>query len=309
MLCEIHRNQNTIQEPQQQFANHLELGSFLMDKSAFAEAQEHLACAFEIFHRGLIPEDANVISCFARLLESLESQQREDLIPAYLEQGLRLQFKHAVRGQPALQVFQGGKTDDASAVHGMTKSHKWIKEARRLKTLRRYEILDTPPDGCFDRLTAFASKVFNIPIVIISLVDTDRIWFKSHHGLEGVEQIGRDPGLCASAILSDEIYLVEDAKRDPRTLANPLVCGDFGLRFYAAAPVHTHDGFNLGTICLIDKKQRYLNSDQDKLLADLAAIVMDELEIRLAARIAARQSSERIVELEQQINALTESGA
>jgi hypothetical protein len=77
------------------------------------------------------------------------------------------------------------------------------KEAERLKALRRYDILDTPPDGSFDRITAIAARLFRVPISIVSLVDHDRIWFKSHHGLD-VQQIDRQPGLCASAILQDE---------------------------------------------------------------------------------------------------------
>uniref|UniRef100_UPI003CF08D4E GAF domain-containing protein n=1 Tax=Hymenobacter sp. B1770 TaxID=1718788 RepID=UPI003CF08D4E len=113
--------------------------------------------------------------------------------------------------------------------------------------------------------------MFNMPIAIISLVDTDRIWFKSIHGLEAA-QIGRDPGLCASAILSEEVYLVEDARQDPRTLANPLVAGEMGLRFYAAAPLATHDGHNLGTFCLLDQQPRYLNTAQQGMLQDLAAV-------------------------------------
>ena len=114
-------------------------------------------------------------------------------------------------------------------------------ETERITALRRYEILDTPQDGTFDKITAVASKIFGMPIAIVSLVDEDRIWFKSQFGLDGVKEIERAPGLCASAILSDDIYLVEDAKIDPRTLTNPLVCGEFGLRFYAAAPLKTHD--------------------------------------------------------------------
>ncbi|WP_400192679.1 GAF domain-containing protein [Hymenobacter sp. B81] len=171
-------------------------------------------------------------------------------------------------------------------------------EAERLAALRRYEILDTPPDGSMNRLAALAAKVFNMPIAIISLVDEDRIWFKSHHGLE-VEQIDRAPGLCASAILSDEVYLVEDARRDPRTLANPLVAGEFGLQFYAAAPLTTHDGYNLGTFCLIDQKPRYLTEQQKAILQDMSGIAMDEIELRLAARKAAEANARRIAELEQ----------
>ncbi|QDA58832.1 GAF domain-containing protein [Hymenobacter jejuensis] len=173
-------------------------------------------------------------------------------------------------------------------------------EAARLNALQRYDILDTPADGTFDRLTLLASKVFNMPIAIISLVDTDRIWFMSHQGLD-VQQIDRSPGLCASAILSDDIYIVEDARHDPRTLANPLVASEFGLGFYAAAPLTTHDGHNLGTFCVIDKKQRYLNQDQLVILQDMAAIVMDEIEIRLAARTAIAESTRRIAELEAQL--------
>lgn len=109
-------------------------------------------------------------------------------------------------------------------------------ESNRLQALKRYEILDMPPEGNFDRITLLASKVFNVPIAIVSLVDEDRIWFKSSQGLGNVNEIGKSPGLCASAILSDEVYLVEEARNDPRSLANPLVTGAFGLQFYAAAP-------------------------------------------------------------------------
>lgn len=174
-------------------------------------------------------------------------------------------------------------------------------ETERLRAVRRYDILDTPADGNFDRITSLASKMFNMPIAIISIVDQDRIWFKSHHGLEGVQQIGRAPGLCASAILSKDVYLVENAIEDPRCLTNPLVCGEFGLRFYSAAPLRTRDGYNLGTLCIIDKRQRYINKEQIEMLQELAAIVMDEMELRLAARNAIKKSEERIAELEKQL--------
>lgn len=85
-------------------------------------------------------------------------------------------------------------------------------EAERIKVLRKYEILDTPPDGSFDHLTKMAAELLEMPIAIITLVDTDRIWFKSKVGLD-VQEIERKPGLCASAILSDDLYLVKDAKK------------------------------------------------------------------------------------------------
>jgi GAF domain-containing protein len=134
-------------------------------------------------------------------------------------------------------------------------------EDARLAAVRRYAVLDTPPDGAFDRITALAARHFSVPISIVSIVDRDRIWFKSHHGVDA-QEIGRDPGLCASAILQDGPWVVENAAVDPRTLANPLVAGELGLRFYAGAPLTTHDGFNLGTLCVIDQEPRRL-SDRD----------------------------------------------
>ena len=175
------------------------------------------------------------------------------------------------------------------------------KELRRVKTLHKYELLDTPPDGSYDKMTALASKVFNVPIVLITLVDTDRIWFKSHFGIDK-DQISREPGLCSSAILSDDVYLVEDAKNDPRCLTNPLVAGSFGLQFYAAAPLTTKEGFNLGTFCIIDKRQRYINSDQQIMLKQMASIIVDEMELRLLSRNLVKEYTTRLKELESKNN-------
>lgn len=167
-------------------------------------------------------------------------------------------------------------------------------EADRLAAVRRYHILDTPPDGSFDRITALAASLFNVPISIISLVDTDRVWFKSHHGLEGVKQIGKEPGLCASAIVQDEVWVLENAATDVRSLANPLVAGEFGLRFYAGVPLTTADGFNLGTLCVIDREPRPITEEQIKQLRHLASVVMDQMELRLAARKAIAELSDAL---------------
>src|ERR1700712_2872754 len=158
-----------------------------------------------------------------------------------------------------------------------------------MSAVKRYDILDTPPDGAFDRVTAIAARRFEVPISIISIVDHDRIWFKSHHGLD-VKQIGREPGLCASAILGDVPYTLANAAIDPRSLANPLVAGDFGLRFYAGVPLKTHDGFNLGTLCVIDREPRPVNQNQIDDLRDLASVVIDQMELRLSARQAIAQA-------------------
>jgi signal transduction protein with GAF and PtsI domain len=129
-----------------------------------------------------------------------------------------------------------------------------------MQALQRYQILDTPPDGAFDRVTALAAKLLKVPISIASLVDTDRIWFKSHHGLD-VQQIDRVPGLCASAILNDVPYILNDAGLHPRSLANPLVAGEFGLRFYVGIPLTTHD-HNLGVLSVIDFEPRTISEDE-----------------------------------------------
>lgn len=159
------------------------------------------------------------------------------------------------------------------------------KEEQRLAALERYDVLDTPPDGAFDRVTALVARQLQVPISIVSLVDEDRIWFKSHHGTEA-DEVGRDPGLCASAILQDEAWIVNDAAIDPRTLSNPLVAESFGLRFYVGIPLKTYDGHKLGTLCAIDRAPRKVTDEEIGLLRDLAYIVMNELELRLASRHA-----------------------
>ncbi len=153
-------------------------------------------------------------------------------------------------------------------------------ESERLMAVRRYSVLDTPPDGAFDRIARLASRLLETPIAIISIVDEDRIWFKSRAGLEGVDEIPREPGLCASAILQEDPWILHDASVEPVALANPLVAGEFGLRFYAGIPLRTHDGHGLGTLCVIDKEPRSFTANHTAILEDLAAVVMDELELR-----------------------------
>ncbi len=169
-------------------------------------------------------------------------------------------------------------------------------EADRLAAVRRYDVLDTPPDGAFDRITALAARLFDVPISIISIVDHDRIWFKSHHGID-VDEIGRDPGLCASAVCELGPWIVTDALVDVRTIDNPLVAGELGLRFYFGVPLTTADGFNLGTLNVIDVKPREVTEDEIATLQDLAAIVIDELELRLDVRAKFEERRRRAFEL------------
>lgn len=169
-------------------------------------------------------------------------------------------------------------------------------EDLRLSAVGRYEILDSPPDGVFDRITRLAARIFQVPIATITIVDRDRIWFKSKFGISA-EQIDREPGLCASAVLGNELWVVNDAITDVRALENPLVRGELGLRFYAGAPLTTGDNYNLGTLNIIDTVPRELSPEELEMLGELAAIVVDELELRLAALRLARAAADQGVSL------------
>lgn len=174
---------------------------------------------------------------------------------------------------------------NGAARHRLDATSTSTDEEGRMRAVERYRILDTPADGVFDRVAGLAARLFSVPVAIVSVVDHDRIWFKAHHGTD-VTEIGRDPGLCASAILQDDAWVVENASTDPRTLANPLVAGEFGLEFYAGVPLRTPDGYNLGTFCILDRKARNFTAEDTKVLGDLAAIVMNDLEMRLQSREA-----------------------
>ncbi|MFF8827871.1 PP2C family protein-serine/threonine phosphatase [Streptomyces sp. NPDC015131] len=166
-------------------------------------------------------------------------------------------------------------------------------EAARIAAVRRYDILDTPPGGAFDRVAALAARLFDVPVATVTIVDTDRIWFKAAHGLEGVAEIGRDPGLCGSAILRDDTMVIPDTLLDPVALDNPLVTGEMGVRFYAAAPIITPEGHRLGTVNVLDTRPRSITEEDTATLADLAAIVLDEMELRLSALRALRDEQDR----------------
>src|SRR6266852_4229417 len=115
-------------------------------------------------------------------------------------------------------------------------------EAERLNALRRYQILDTPPEPAFDRIAEMAANFFHVPMAGLSLVDEDRVWFKSRLGIS-TEQTARDAGLCSSAMLSQGVYHLSDAAHDQRALGHSFVA-DLGIRFYAAAPLRNQEGFD-----------------------------------------------------------------
>jgi GAF domain-containing protein len=160
-------------------------------------------------------------------------------------------------------------------------------ERLRLDEVRRYNIVDTPPEPALDRITALTAELFDVPVSLITIVDDRRIWFKSIFGLDGVSEIGLDPGFCTDAIVQSDAYVIESARTDPRTCANPLVTGNFGLQFYAAAPLETPNGYRLGTLCCIDREPRVFSPRQASILTRLAKIVMDHLDQRVVKPIHA----------------------
>ena len=152
-------------------------------------------------------------------------------------------------------------------------------EAQRIEELRRFAVLDTPPEKAFDNITELAARIFKVPIASVTLIDEDRQWFKSCFGLE-TREVGRNIAFCAHAILHDEVMVVPDACEDARFAENPLVTGAPHIRFYAGAPLRTAAGLNLGTLCIIDTKPRRLTKANIATLAGLAALVVDEIQLR-----------------------------
>jgi len=151
-----------------------------------------------------------------------------------------------------------------------------LDETVRLLSLHSLRILDSAPEERFDRVTGMARRLFGVDICLVSLVDSDRQWFKSKQGLEACET-SREVSFCGHAILQERAFVVEDAHADERFADNPLVTGDPGVRFYAGYPVHGPDGRRIGTLCLIDKTPRSFSASEVETLRDFAALVDDEL--------------------------------
>jgi serine/threonine protein kinase len=222
-------------------------------------------------------------SALARLLR--DPRIPDDLAPGWATL-LRAMLARDPGDRPAAREVSLALRQEAisgSARHRSSPSLLPVDEVARMRAVKRYGVLDTPPDGTFDRITTLAARVFSVPVAIVSIVDHDRIWFKSRHGVD-VDHLDRDPGLCASAILQDGPWIVSDAPLDPRALANPLVAGEFGLKFYAGIPLRTPEGYNLGTLCVLDFEPRSFTAEDVRTLEDLAAIVMNDLEMRLTSR-------------------------
>ncbi|MBO9688936.1 GAF domain-containing protein [Roseateles chitosanitabidus] len=149
-------------------------------------------------------------------------------------------------------------------------------EADRLQALRELLILDTPPEERFDRIVQFAAEEFGVPIALLSLVDTNRQWFKARFGL-AVCETGRDVSFCGHAIHAPEVMVVSDATQDPRFADNPMVLGPPHIRFYAGAPLELTPGVRIGTLCLIDRRRRGMDDTDLAILMSLRDLAVAEL--------------------------------
>lgn len=179
-------------------------------------------------------------------------------------------------------------------MHSKLSQRRWVapashragasrEEEARIAAVHRYDVLDAPSDGSFDHIASAAANAFGAPIATVTIVDEDRVWLRGRLGVEA-EYVGRGPGLCASAILSDEVTVLTDARLDPEALNNPLVRGQLGIRFYAAAPIVTPQGHRLGTVNVMDTTPRSVSKAEAEILRSLAAVVADHLGLRLSAR-------------------------
>jgi two-component system, NtrC family, sensor kinase len=154
-----------------------------------------------------------------------------------------------------------------------------VNESARISALKRYSILDTLPEQIYDDLTALASLICGTPISMVSLVDTDRQWFKSTVGVD-MRETPRQHSFCAHTLATARTLVVKDAQQDPRFLTNPAVVGPPGIRFYAGAPIVEPGGHVLGTVCVIDTTPRSLSPIQIAALEALARHAMALMEMR-----------------------------
>ena len=149
-------------------------------------------------------------------------------------------------------------------------------DARRLDSLSRLQLLDTPPEDRFDRITQTAQRLLNAPIALLVLVDAEREWFKSRQGVETTEA-PRTTSLCGHALLAEDLFVVPDTLRDPRFVDNPTVIFGPHVRFYAGKPLHSPDGSKVGVLCIEDCRPRQLNRVEEETLRYLAAWAEREL--------------------------------
>lgn len=155
-----------------------------------------------------------------------------------------------------------------------------LNEQQRLQALERFKLLNKIPQGYFNSLAQIMAQTFDVPIALVSLVEKDMVHYPGNVGMKETAQAPRGVSLCSLAILENQPTIFTDALKEPCLLANPLVSGEFGLRFYAGAPIITSDGYAIGTVCVVDKEPRLFSDREKGMLAQFAQTILDDLEVR-----------------------------
>ncbi len=170
------------------------------------------------------------------------------------------------------------------------------RESERIEALRQYRILDTPSEQAYDDITALAAFICDVPIALVSLVDTDRQWFKSKVGL-AINETSREVSFCSHAICGEGMMIVGDTYNDARFVDNPLVTNAPHIRFYAGVPLQTPEAHSIGTLCVIDRQPRELSEAQVRTLEALARQVVMHLELkRTSAQLAEALDKIQLIE-------------
>lgn len=189
---------------------------------------------------------------------------------------------------------QGPKMNQNSSIAAQETQRANIsaEERNRLKAVDRYDILGTPSEQSFDRVASMATTIFKVAGAFISFVDLDRVWYKANTSQLKADSVPREQSICSLAILNEDITVFSDTRLVPALQGNPFITGENGIRFYAGVPLTSYDGYNLGTLCIVDGKPRELNEQQKQTLKGLAAVVVDDLELRLSAKKALKLQSD-----------------
>jgi GAF domain-containing protein len=153
-------------------------------------------------------------------------------------------------------------------------------EKERIKALRRHKLIQDLPQGYFNNLANIMAQTFGTPIALVSIVRSENVVFPGNIGLHDTTSVPRGVSLCSLAVMEAQPTIFTDATKEPCLLANPLVAGEFGLRFYAGAPIITNDGQALGTVCIVDKEPRQFTDKELELLKGFAETAMQEIEQR-----------------------------
>lgn len=153
-------------------------------------------------------------------------------------------------------------------------------EDARLENLKKYKILYTKTEPIFDQLAALTATMMNTPIAMINFVDRDKVWTKADQNGQ-IGEVDREVSLCSLAILNGSVTVFEDLIQNPCLISNPLIAGESGLRFYAAAAITTNEGFRVGAVCIVDKKPRVFKEEDRKKLELIAVMVRREMNKRV----------------------------